>query len=506
MAAITTRETERKYEADDAVMLPGWGGLSGVEASVGPDELQLEAIYFDTADLTLARAGTTLRHRQGGDDAGWTLKLPAGADTRDEIHIPGPRTQQEPIPQELLSLARSTTRDAPLAPVAMISTTRRRWRLRDVAGHTVIEVVDDQVTAGSVDDPGSATSWREVEIELGEHGDPELLDALERRLVNAGLHRSDAASKLARALGDRLPEPPTVPRLTRKSSAAEIVLAYLRDQADAIRRWDPQVRRETPDSVHQMRVATRRMRSILQAYGRIIDRDRTRGLTDELKWLAAVLGEARDLEVLHGRFDHALRALPDELALGPVSARLTRHFAPREATAKANVIAALNGPRYLRLLQSIDDLLTDPPLTERAARPARKALPRQLARAYRRIHRHMTVAERQPGDHPDRDTQLHEARKAAKRLRYASEAAAPALGKPTRRLGKAAKRFQQLLGDHNDTVVALPVLREIAIEAHAGGENAFTFGLLHRSPPDPAGHFENQVDQHWQRLRRRATG
>ena len=237
------------------MMLPGWGGLSGVEASVGPDELQLEAIYFDTADLTLARAGTTLRHRQGGDDAGWTLKLPAGTDTRDEIHIPGPRTQQEPIPQELLSLARSTTRDAPLAPVAVISTTRRRWRLRDVAGHTVIEVVDDQVTAGSVDDPGSATSWREVEIELGEHGDPELLDALERRLVNAGLHRSDAASKLARALGDRLPEPPTVPRLTRKSSAAEIVLAYLRDQADAIRRWDPQVRRETPDSVHQMRVS-----------------------------------------------------------------------------------------------------------------------------------------------------------------------------------------------------------------------------------------------------------
>jgi CHAD domain-containing protein len=247
------------------------------------------------------------------------------------------------------------------------------------------------------------------------------------------------------------------------------------------------------------------MRSILQAYGRIIDRDRTRGLTDELKWLAAVLGEARDLDVLHDRFDHALRTLPDELVLGPASARLTRHFAPREATAKANVIAALDGPRYLRLLQSIDDLLTDPPLTERAARPARKTLPRQLARAHRRIHRRMTAAERQPTNHPDRDSQLHEARKAAKRLRYASEADAPALGKPTRRLGKAAKRFQQLLGDHNDTVVALPALREIAIEAHAGGENAFTFGLLHRSPPDPAGHFETQVDQRWQRLRRRAT-
>ena len=74
----TVRETERKYEAGDGVELPGWAGLAGEESLVGPEEQTLEAVYFDTEDLRLARAGVTLRRRRGGDDAGWHLKLPGG--------------------------------------------------------------------------------------------------------------------------------------------------------------------------------------------------------------------------------------------------------------------------------------------------------------------------------------------------------------------------------------------------------------------------------------------
>jgi hypothetical protein len=71
---VTTvvRETERKYELADGVELPGWDGLVGVEALVGPEEQALEAVYFDTEDLGLARAGVTLRRRLGGPDAGGT--------------------------------------------------------------------------------------------------------------------------------------------------------------------------------------------------------------------------------------------------------------------------------------------------------------------------------------------------------------------------------------------------------------------------------------------------
>ena len=66
----TVRETERKYEVTDGVELPQWAGLAGVQSLVGPEEQTLEAVYYDTEDLRLARAGVTLRRRHGGDDAG----------------------------------------------------------------------------------------------------------------------------------------------------------------------------------------------------------------------------------------------------------------------------------------------------------------------------------------------------------------------------------------------------------------------------------------------------
>lgn len=114
-----------------------------------------------------------------------------------------------------------------------------------------------------------------------------------------------------------------------------MVLAYLREQAEAIARLDAAVRQDSPDAVHQMRVATRRMRSALQAYGRVVDRSATRELTEELKWLAGVLGEARDLEVLQARFAHAVDRVPADLVIGPVQARLTRYLTrPRPSHAR----------------------------------------------------------------------------------------------------------------------------------------------------------------------------
>jgi CHAD domain-containing protein len=138
-------------------------------------------------------------------------------------------------------------------------------------------------------------------------------------------------------------------------------LAYLREQLEAIRRGEPRVREDLPDAVHQMRVATRRMRSALQAYGGIVDRSATRNLTDELRWLAGVLGDAPDLEVLHLRFTGAVQELPDELVLGPVQARLTRFFSGREADARTASIAAPDSDRYRALLGAIDNLLADRP-------------------------------------------------------------------------------------------------------------------------------------------------
>jgi hypothetical protein len=159
-------------------------------------------------------------------------------------------------------------------------------------------------------------------------------------------------------------------------------------------------------------------------------------------------------------------------------AQLTRYFAGRRRQAYDELIAALDGDRYLALLTAIDALLTDPPFTAEADKPARRRLIPVLRRVYRHVDQNLTTAAHLPhGD--DRNTALHEARKAAKRLRYATEAAAPALGKPARRLTDRVKQLQELLRQHQDATVSLDVLRELGADAHLEGGNGFTFGLLY---------------------------
>ncbi|HTZ23315.1 MAG TPA: CHAD domain-containing protein, partial [Streptosporangiaceae bacterium] len=217
-----------------------------------------------------------------------------------------------------------------------------------------------------------------------------------------------------------LPGPP----LTRHSSAAEVVLSYLHDQVAAIARHDALVRQDEPDAVHQMRVATRRARSALQAFGSIIDRRATQPLCEELKWLGVTLGQARDTEVMLDRLSASLAGIPPALVAGPVEARITAHFTAELAQAGKTAVAALDGRRYRRLRDDLDGLLVRPPLTPLAEREADEVLAKPVRRAGRRLLRALAAV---PGA-DDRDAALHEARKAAKRARYAAEAAVPALG------------------------------------------------------------------------------
>jgi CHAD domain-containing protein len=226
-----------------------------------------------------------------------------------------------------------------------------------------------------------------------------------------------------------------------------------------------------------MRVATRRLRSTLRSFGKIIRPRDTQRLAGELKWLGDVLGEARDGEVLTGHLQAHLRQLPAELVVGPVQARVQGHFAPARAAAHRAVVAALDSQRYLSLLDELDRLAAEPPLTRRAARPAADVLPAAVLRGYRQTARRMRRA-RHTGAGPARDAALHQARKAAKRARYAGEAVTPALGPEARRFTKRIKELQSVLGDHQDTVIARQVERKLGMGAHLAGENAFSYGLL----------------------------
>ena len=493
----SVQETERKYEAPAGSDLPALDGFPGVAAEAGPERIELEAVYYDTADLRLARANVTLRRRTGGDDAGWHLKLPVGVDTREEVRVPLGRTRKPP--KELANLVQAHARGRALEPVARISTTRERWQLVDDRGGLLVEVVEDLVSAQVVDDDSTADSWREIEVELGERGDLALLDTVERRLFDAGIRRSTSSAKLTRLLSDRLAPAPKGPRTGRKATAGDVVLAYLHEHAKALKHYDPAVRREADDAVHQMRVSTRRLRSALQAYGKVVDRERTRELTNELKWLAGVLGESRDLEVLRDRFTTAVADLDPDLVLGPVPARLTRHFAPLETAARKNSAATLNGARYFALLDAVDALLAEPPLTDLACERAEKVVPKLVDKAYRRLAGH---AEEVPRTRPgvDRDVALHESRKAAKRLRYTTEAAVPVFGKRAKAYRKTIKGVQTLLGEHQDSVVARPALRELGVQAHLDGENGFTYGLLHGLESGAAARIEAEFPAVWREV------
>jgi inorganic triphosphatase YgiF len=202
--AVNVKETETKYDAPAGAALPRLDGLPRVAGTSGPDEQQLEAEYYDTDDLRLIRAGITLRRRRGGDDAGWHLKLPLGADTRREVRLPLGRAGRR-VPDELAELVRVHTRSEPLRPVARITTKRQRLTLLDRSGESLAEVAADDVSAQTLGATTAVSRWHEVEVELT--GDRELLEATDELLRRDGLRRAGRSAKLERALGGRAPEP-----------------------------------------------------------------------------------------------------------------------------------------------------------------------------------------------------------------------------------------------------------------------------------------------------------
>ena len=297
-------------------------------------------------------------------------------------------------------------------------------------------------------------------------------------------------------------------RFTRHSPAGEVVLAYLDSQAAKLGILDLAVRRDKPDAVHQMRVTVRRLRSTLQSFTPIVSEAETQHVRAELKWLGSVLGAARDNEVLTDHLHAGLKAMPTELVLGPAQARVTKYFAPMDVSTRRAVLDALDSKRYRELRAELGRLLDSPPLTPGAAEPAGKALPLAVGRAYRRTRRRMRRAGHAPAGQA-RDAALHETRKAAKRARYAAEATRPALGKKdgkkARRFARRMKHVQSALGAHQDAVIARMAARDIGVQAHLAGENAFSFGLLHARAHRQAIACEDEAQHAWGRAHRRKS-
>lgn len=502
------REIERKYESDDGG-LPDLTGVAGVADVVDKGLVELDATYYDTQDARLTAAHITLRRRTGGSDEGWHLKFPVSDGVRDEIHAP----LSDTVPRTLAGLIRSRVRNAGLRPEVRLRTARDIRHLVDADGTLLAEVSVDAVHAERLTGDGAETQWTELEVELADDGDPAFLDKVDKRLRKAGVRPAKAPSKLARALAETTPGG----KKARKAKAAaaataeppepvtpgDHVRAYLRTQRDAIVALDPAVRREEYDSVHRMRVAARRLRTALRSYGTVLDRAVTDPIGEELKWLGVELGVDRDREVLTARITDALGELPRPLVTGPVRNRLRAWSHARGAGSRRRVIAVLDGHRYLTLLDTLDALIADPPLLPKASGKPAKVIGKAVRKNFARVTSLMEQAIDLPPGH-DRDLALHEARKKAKRTRYSAEAAVPVLGDPAAALVKSAKSLQNLLGEHQDSVVARTAIQDIAAQAHAAGESAFTYGLLYGREERRAAEYEAELPGLWASVREKA--
>jgi CHAD domain-containing protein len=472
-------EVERKFDVDESTLSPSFAGLTAITRIEKQPTQTLHAVYFDTPGRDLAAKRVTLRRRSGGSDAGWHLKLPAGPDARTEIRAPlgAADADRDRVPEELRDVVAAIVRDRPLRPVAQITTNRDVHLLCGQDGAVLAQFCDDEVCASLAEPAEEVQRWREWELELvgpDAARNSELLDRLSNRLLDAGATPSRHASKLARVLTDTaLPHPPARPADPLRRAVAE--------QIDELLVWDRAVRANADDAVHQMRVTTRKIRSLLRVSPDTFGLADQTWILDELRELAAVLGLARDAEVLAMRYQQALDRLPPELVRGPIRKRLVDGARRRYRTGLQRSLTALRSQRYFRLLDALDALVTSAPPLRNPEPP-----PVNLDAAYNHVRKAAKAAARAP--EADRDKALHRTRISAKRLRYTAAATGAT------KVAEQAKAIQTLLGDHQDSVVSREHLLRQADAAHAAREDTFTYGLLYQQEADLAQHCREQLD------------
>lgn len=294
-----------------------------------------------------------------------------------------------------------------------------------------------------------------------------------RRAAGAAIAARTAAPEPWQLLGldSAPPASHVVPELRATSSLGDLVRRSLADGLQRLVRSEPHARLgDDVEGVHQLRVATRRLRSDLRTMRRHLDVAAVDALRGELGWLADLLGAVRDPDVLGMRLVALLADLPDA---EPGGARLLAHLTEQHDQARAALLAALDGPRVVALRTALHRAIEQPPGSpEQLAVPVHDAVPALVGRVWKPVARAVDAL----GDDPP-DTALHELRLLVKRLRYAVELLVPIEGKPARRTAKAAAALSDELGVHQDAAVAAAWLHAAAVDL-GDAEAAFVAGRI----------------------------
>ena len=458
-------EREVKLAPEAGFVLPELGGEP-------MPTRRFTSTYHDTADLVLARHNVTLRHRVEAGTGVWQLKLPRGS-ARIELEQPGPPARP---PLELASLLVGFLRGRELGPVARLRTRRESVRADGA------EIVDDSVAvlAGA----RVVQRFRELEVELLT-GDEKTLRRLEKELRRAGAASADLRPKLYRAL--QLDVPSDAPAPEDDAPPSRVLGLALAEQARRLLLHDPGTRlgSDTED-LHQMRVATRRLRAFLKVGEPLLEPSWSEPLREELAWLGRALGPARDLDVLVEHIAAEIDALGED---GRSARGVLEAVEAERASARGVVVEALSSDRYLGLLDRLEHV-SSPELTGLET-PLRELWQTAWKRARKALSRL---------DGSSADEEIHRARIRLKRSRYAAELAGHELGKRGTRFANAAARLQDVLGVNQDAAVAEERLRAYA----ATGGGGVGVGLLLQRELDRKGAARALRPSAWKKLRRTA--
>jgi CHAD domain-containing protein len=412
--------------------------------------------YYDTADRRLARHGVTVRHCTERRRHRWQVMLPRGA-VLPEVQFPG---ASAPSPERLRTLLVAFTRGAELVPVTTLATRRSGVLVRD-GDDPVAEIRLDRVAV--VEDRHVVQRFREAEVDLLD-GDADVLHRLGALLEGAGARPRADRPTLFRALGLDVPGPPAP--LDSSASPIDHVRAMMRAQLEGISAHDPGTRLGTdPEDLHKMRTSVRRLRAILRAARPLVEGGWGEELRRELDWLGGALGGVRDLDVLLAslRTDIAAFEAPERAA----SRRLLRRLDDERAHARADLLEALNSPRYFALLDRLDESIATAPWLGHPV-----SLGNIAAREFTKLRKAVGNLPEEPSD-----SDLHGVRIKVKRARYTAELAEAVGGRAAERFVEKTRTLQDILGEHQDAVVAEARLRAL-LEGGHGRRAAFVAGRL----------------------------
>jgi inorganic triphosphatase YgiF len=465
--------------------------LLGRHASGKPKRDDMIACYFDTPDFHLRRHDAGLRVRKSGGKRIQTLK--AGGSVQGGLHQRHewecPVDDDRPDLEKLRGVVDQDTEwaamlNAPslanrLQPLFSVRVERTAWDLR--IGDDEIELVLDE---GTIERDGKAVPVSEIELEL-KSGEPGRLYELALELLEDIPMRLDNRSKAERgyalcggtstgAVAVKARPPALTKGCTVEQGLQKVLAACLEqiqgNEAGIVEHGDA-------ESLHQMRVGLRRLRSALRLFGKVAPFPPQ--LREGIAWLVSELGAARDWDVLEASTlahlagtpagQEYLTALQDPLR----EAGRARHAQASRAvlsTRYARLLVALfawmQGARWREGLDAESVRALDQPLTSFACEVIRRGH-RKVARRARK------AALADPHG-------LHRLRIAAKQNRYAMAffgALFPA--KRVRSCLAALTALQDELGWRNDLAVADGLLQQLpAGQADARVATAFARGYL----------------------------